>query len=79
MKLNLTLGEREYFEGIGRINYEGKDSKNPLAFKWYDAEKEVAGKTMQEHMRFAAAYWHTFCNDGDDPFGKGTRDLVWKE
>ena len=67
----------EYFKGIDTIKYEGRDSKNPLAFKWYDAEKVVAGKTMKEHMRFAVAYWHTFCGDGGDPFGGGTQNFPW--
>lgn len=79
MKLNLTLGDREYFKGIGQIKYEGKESGNPLAFKWYDADKVVAGKTMQEHLRFATAYWHTFCNTGNDPFGPGTKEFPWNE
>ena len=61
----------EYFPGIGKIAYEGRDSKNPLAFKWYNPEQVIAGKTMAEHMRFAIAYWHTFCGDGGDPFGPG--------
>ncbi len=77
MKLNLTVGEQEYFKGINQIQYEGKDSRNPLAFKWYDAEKIVAGKTMQDHFRFATAYWHTFCNNGSDPFGSATQNYGW--
>ncbi|MHB8579649.1 MAG: xylose isomerase [Ignavibacteriaceae bacterium] len=77
MKLKLTLGSTEYFEGIDQIKYEGKDSTNPLSFKWYDAEKVVAGKTMQDHFRFATAYWHSFCNTGGDPFGPGTKDYLW--
>ncbi len=67
----------EFFPGIGKIAYEGKESKNPLAFKWYNAEQVVAGKTMKEHMRFAIAYWHTFCGDGGDPFGPGTKVYPW--
>ena len=54
-----------------------KESKNPLAFKYYDANKVVAGKTMHEHFKFAVAYWHTFCNDGGDPFGLGTKEYPW--
>ncbi len=79
MKLKLTLGDNEYFKGIQQINYEGKDSRNPLAFKWYDAEKVVAGKTLQDHLRFATAYWHSFCNTGGDPFGPGTKKFPWNE
>ncbi|HKK75299.1 MAG TPA: xylose isomerase [Saprospiraceae bacterium] len=67
----------EYFKGISKIKYEGRDSDNPLAFKWYDADKKVAGKTMKEHFRFAVAYWHTFCGTGNDPFGPGTRQFPW--
>lgn len=67
----------EYFKGISKIKYEGRDSDNPLAFKWYDADKVVAGKTMKEHFRFAVAYWHTFCGTGGDPFGPGTRMFPW--
>lgn len=77
MKLNLALGEQEFFKGIGQIEYEGRDSKNPLAFKWYDPEKVVNGKTMQEYFRFATAYWHSFCNTGGDPFGPGTKNFQW--
>lgn len=77
MKLNLTIGEQEYYKGINQIQYEGKDSRNPLAFKWYDAGKVVAGKTMQEHFRFATAYWHTFFNNGSDPFGSATQNYSW--
>ncbi|HUX93659.1 MAG TPA: xylose isomerase [Ignavibacteriaceae bacterium] len=77
MKLKLTLGDNEYFKGIDQIKYEGKDSRNTLAFKWYDADKVVAGKTMQEYLRFATAYWHSFCNTGGDPFGPGTKNYQW--
>ncbi|TLX78157.1 xylose isomerase [Labilibacter sediminis] len=67
----------EFFPGIGKIAYEGRESKNPLAFKWYNPEQIIAGKTMKEHMRFAIAYWHTFCGDGGDPFGPGTQVFPW--
>ncbi|HEX7338308.1 MAG TPA: xylose isomerase [Rhodanobacteraceae bacterium] len=73
------IGAKEYFPGIGQIPFEGRDSDNPLAFKFYDAKKTIGGKTMAEHLRFAVAYWHTFCNDGPDPFGRGTRHLPWQE
>ncbi|MGN6329622.1 MAG: xylose isomerase [Rhodanobacter sp.] len=71
------IGKREYFPGIGRIPYEGVGSDNPLAFKHYDASKKVGDKTMAEHLRFAACYWHSFCNAGHDPFGPGTRVYPW--
>jgi xylose isomerase len=67
----------EYFPGIGKIEFEGRDSKNPMAFRWYDESRVVAGKTMKEHMRFAVCYWHTFCNTGGDPFGPGTQEFPW--
>lgn len=72
------IGQREYFPGIGRIPFEGRGSDNPLAFKVYDADKRIGGKTMREHLRFAVCYWHTFCNAGADPFGPGTRRFPWE-
>ncbi|WP_282295767.1 xylose isomerase [Stenotrophomonas sp. PS02289] len=72
------IGAKEYFPGIGRIPFEGRGSDNPLAFKVYDANKVIGGKTMQEHLRFAVCYWHTFCNAGHDPFGPGTRHFPWE-
>ena len=73
----IITGDREFYKGIGKIEYEGKESDNPLAFKYYDANKMVAGKTMKEHFKFAVAYWHTFCGQGADPFGLGTQDFPW--
>ena len=75
--MSVVLGNKEYFPGIGEIKYEGKDSKNPLAFKWYNPDQVVGGKTMKEHLRFAVAYWHTFCGEGGDPFGPGTKLFPW--
>ncbi|MGN7456978.1 xylose isomerase [Paenibacillus pasadenensis] len=66
-----------YFNGINRIQFEGRDTDNPLAFRHYDPKQVVLGKTMEEHLRFAAAYWHTFTADGSDPFGKGTAVRPW--
>jgi len=66
-----------YFEGVQKIKYEGRDSTNPLAFRYYDADQKVMGKTMAEHFKFAIAYWHTFTNTGGDPFGSGTKDFPW--
>jgi len=71
------IGNVEYYKGIGDIKYEGKDSINPLSFKYYDPNKIVAGKTLKEHFRFAIAYWHTFCGQGNDPFGTGTQNFLW--
>ena len=73
----VILGEREYYKGIGQIKYEGKESDNPLAFKYYNPDQVVAGKTMREHFKFAIAYWHTFCGQGADPFGPGTQIFEW--
>ncbi|MCF7220813.1 xylose isomerase [Marilutibacter chinensis] len=73
------IGAQEYFPGIGAIPYEGTGSDNPLAFKVYDAQKRVGGRTMREHLRFAVCYWHTFCNAGHDPFGPGTRRFPWEK
>ena len=67
------------FPGIGKIAYEGPHSKNPLAFKHYNAGEIVAGKTMREHLRFAVAYWHTFRGTGSDPFGVGTMQRPWDD
>ncbi|TCO03015.1 xylose isomerase [Natronoflexus pectinivorans] len=75
--MSVTLGNKEYFPGIGEIKFEGKESKNPLAFKWYNADQVVGGKTMKEHLRFAVSYWHTFCGLGGDPFGPGTQKYPW--
>lgn len=72
------IGQREYFPGIGRIPFEGRDSDNPLAFKVYQADRRIGEKTMAEHLRFAVCYWHTFTNAGHDPFGPGTRRFPWE-
>jgi len=79
MSVKLTIGNKEHFPGIGKIPFEGPDSSNPLAFKYYDEKKVVAGKTMKDHFRFAIAYWHSFCGNGSDPFGPGTIDFPWNE
>ncbi|MBN2342053.1 MAG: xylose isomerase [Deltaproteobacteria bacterium] len=72
-------GKTEHFAGIGKIPFEGRKSDTPLAYKFYDANKVVAGKTMAEHLRFAVAYWHSFCGTGADPFGAGTRNFSWEK
>ncbi|MTB51209.1 xylose isomerase [Lewinella sp. W8] len=66
-----------FFNDIPTIRYEGPESDNPFAFKHYDKERVVAGKTMAEHFKFAMAWWHTLCNAGGDPFGPGTVDFPW--
>ncbi|HPH15939.1 MAG TPA: xylose isomerase, partial [Bacteroidales bacterium] len=75
----VVIGNQEYFKGINKIQFEGKESKNPLAFKWYNENQVVAGKTMKDHMRFAVAYWHTLCGTGGDPFGPGTKNFPWEQ
>ena len=79
MSVKVTIGKKEYFPGIGRILYEGQDSKNPLAFKYYDENRIIAGKPMKDHFRFAIAYWHSFCGNGQDPFGPGTITYPWDQ
>jgi len=63
-----------YFDSIPTIKYEGPKSKNPLAFKYYDADKVVMGKKMSEHLPFAMAWWHNLCAEGTDMFGRGVAD-----
>jgi xylose isomerase len=75
--MSVTLGNKEFFPGIGKINFEGVGSDNPLAYKWYNENQVIAGKSMKEHFRFAVAYWHSFCNAGADPFGPGTKQFAW--
>ncbi|HEX7847080.1 MAG TPA: xylose isomerase [Chitinophagaceae bacterium] len=75
----VTIGQKEFFKGISAIKYEGGESDNPLAFRWYDENRVVAGKTMKEYLRFACAYWHSFCGSGADPFGEPTHLFAWDE
>lgn len=77
--MSVLIGDKEYFPGVGKIAYEGPESDNPLAFKYYDENKVVAGKTLKEHFKFAVCYWHTFCNMGHDPFGPGPKIVPWNE
>ena len=71
------IGNTTFFPSIGKISYEGPQSDNPLAFKYYDRNRVVGDKSMEEHFRFAIAYWHSFCNTGSDPFGPGTKNFPW--
>ena len=75
----ILKGDKEYFKDIPAIKYEGPKSDNPLAFKYYNPDQIVAGKTMREHFKFAVAYWHTFCGQGADPFGIGTQNFLWDQ
>jgi xylose isomerase len=68
---------KTYFSGIDKIPFEGKESDNPLAFRFYDENRIIGGKTMKEHFKFAIAYWHSFCATGADPFGPGTIVHPW--
>ncbi len=66
-----------YFPNVEKIKFEGKDSKNPMAFHYYDAEKVIMGKKMKDWLRFAMAWWHTLCAEGSDQFGPGTKTFPW--
>lgn len=68
---------KSYFPNIDKIPFEGKDSDNPMAFRFYDENRMIAGKTMKEHFKFSIAYWHSFCGTGGDPFGPGTIVHPW--
>lgn len=75
--MSVITGDKAFFKGIEQIKYEGTASDNPLAFRWYDADRVVAGKPMKDHLRFACAYWHSFKGTGADPFGGGTHVFPW--
>jgi len=77
--MKVITGDKEFFKGISQVKYEGVESDNPLAFRWYDENKVIAGKTMKEYLRFACAYWHSFCGNGGDPFGEPTHLYPWNE
>jgi len=76
---SIVTGEKEFFKQIGAIKFEGQQSDNPMAFRWYDAGQVVGGKTMKDHLRFACAYWHSFNGNGADPFGEPTHLFLWNE
>ncbi|MDE7376851.1 MAG: xylose isomerase [Muribaculaceae bacterium] len=73
------MATKEYFPGIGKIKFEGKESRNPMAYRYYDAEKVVLGKKMKDWFKFAMAWWHTLCAEGGDQFGGGTKKFPWNE
>lgn len=75
----MTTEKKEFFPGIGKIKFEGKESKNPLAFHYYDPEKMVYGKKMKDWFKFSMAYWHTLCAQGNDPFGSETKAFEWNQ
>ena len=73
------MAQKEYFEGIGKIQFEGLESKNPMAFRYYDPEKVVYGKKMKDWFKFSMAWWHTLCSECGDQFGGGTLNHPWNE
>lgn len=75
--MEILKGSKEFFPGIGKIKFEGRESKNPLAFHWYNENQVVLGKSMKDWFRFSMAYWHTLCAEGGDPFGPGTKTFPW--
>jgi xylose isomerase len=77
--MTVALKTKAYFRNISKIRYEGVESDNPLAFRWYDENRIVAGKSMKDHFRFACAYWHSFNGNGTDPFGGPTHIFPWDE
>lgn len=76
---HVVTGDKEFFKGTGAIPYEGPESDNPLAFRWYNAAQKVGAKTLKDHLRFACAYWHSFVGNGVDPFGEPTHIYPWNE
>jgi xylose isomerase len=75
--MKVVTGDQQFFKSIKKIKFEGKDSDNPMAFKYYNAQQKVGKKTMENHLRFAVAYWHTFGGNGSDPFGAPTKNFPW--
>ena len=73
------MATKEYFPEIGKIKFEGKESKNPMAFHYYDPEKVVMGKKMKDWLKFSMAWWHTLCAEGGDQFGGGTKAFPWND
>jgi xylose isomerase len=75
----IVTGDKEFFPSVKSISYEGPQSDNLLAFKWYDENRLVGGKKLKDAARFAVCYWHSFCNTGSDPFGPGTKNFPWNQ
>ena len=71
--------ENNYFKNIQKIKFEGKESDNPLAYKYYNPDQQVMGKSMREHFKFAMAYWHSMNDNGADPFGRITNLYPWNQ
>ena len=77
--MTTLIETRKYFKSVSKIKFEGIESDNPFAFRWYDESKMIAGKSMKDHLRFACAYWHSFNGNGADPFGEPTHLFPWDE
>ncbi len=77
--MTTLIETRKYFKSVSKIIFEGIESDNPFAFRWYDESKMIAGKSMKDHLRFACAYWHSFNGNGADPFGEPTHLFPWDE
>ena len=77
--MQVITKQKEFFQGIGQIPFEGTDSNNPLAYRWYEENRLVAGKPLKHWLRFACAYWHSFCGSGADPFGESTHIYSWNK
>jgi xylose isomerase len=75
--MTVVTASKKLFKNIGQIKYEGPQTDNPLAYRWYDENKVVGGKTMKDHLRLACAYWHSFVGSGADPFGEPTHLFPW--
>ena len=73
------MAAKEYFPTVGKIKFEGKESKNPMAFHYYDAEKMVLGKPMKDWLKFAMCWWHTLGKASSDQFGGETRTYEWDQ
>jgi xylose isomerase len=77
--MTVALNTKKYFKNVPQVRFEGPETDNPFAFRYYEENRLVAGKTMKEHLRFACAYWHSFCGNGADPFGAPTHIFPWDE
>lgn len=73
------MAQKEYFPHIGKIEYKGTESYDPLSYRYYDADRVVLGKPMKDWLKFAMAWWHTLCAEGGDQFGGGTKKFPWNE
>src|SRR5690242_3104079 len=73
------MGRRPFFEGVEPIVFRGPESTDPFSYRWYDADRVVAGRRMEDHLRMAVCYWHSFVWPGSDVFGDGTFDRPWND